>query len=78
MRVYAGDASILNDRCLNGLRETYLALGTPGTSVAAGVRKMKAAAIAIANDKNGITSGNCASIIAEVGGYFDQAASAVA
>ena len=29
--IYAGDASILNDRCLNGLRETYLALGTPGT-----------------------------------------------
>lgn len=76
--IYTGDASILNDRCLNGLKETYLALGTPGTSVAAGVRKMKAAAIAIANDSKGITNGNCANLMAEVGGYFDQAASAVA
>jgi phycocyanin beta chain len=25
---FAGDASVLNDRCLNGLRETYVALGT--------------------------------------------------
>jgi len=27
---FAGDASVLDDRCLNGLRETYQALGTPG------------------------------------------------
>lgn len=27
--IYAGDSSILDDRCLNGLKETYLALGTP-------------------------------------------------
>ena len=26
--VFAGDASVLEDRCLNGLRETYLALGS--------------------------------------------------
>ena len=26
----AGDASVLDDRCLNGLRETYVALGVPG------------------------------------------------
>ncbi|NEP06648.1 MAG: phycocyanin subunit beta, partial [Okeania sp. SIO4D6] len=50
---FAGDASVLDDRCLNGLRETYLALGTPGASVAVGVQKMKEAAIAIANDPNG-------------------------
>jgi len=76
--VYAGDASVLEDRCLNGLRETYLALGTPGTSVAAGVEKMKDAAIAIANDKAGITSGDCSSLMSEIGGYFDKAAAAVA
>jgi phycocyanin beta chain len=74
---FAGDASILDDRCLNGLRETYLALGTPGTSVAVGVKKMKEAALAIVNDSNGITRGDCASIAAEVGSYFDKAASAV-
>ena len=36
--VFAGDASVLEDRCLNGLRETYLALGTPGASVAAAIK----------------------------------------
>jgi phycocyanin beta chain len=46
--IFAGDASVLDDRCLNGLRETYLALGTPGASVATGVQKMKEAALAIA------------------------------
>ena len=40
--IFAGDSSILDDRCFNGLRETYLALGTPGASVAVGVHKMKA------------------------------------
>ena len=76
--IYAGDSSILDDRCLNGLRETYLALGTPGASVAVGVNKMKEAAIAIANDPNGITRGDCSSLIAELGSYFDRAAAAVA
>jgi phycocyanin beta chain len=76
--IFAGDGSVLEDRCLNGLRETYLALGTPGASVAAGVQKMKEAAIAIANDRNGITQGDCSSLIAEVGSYFDRAAAAVA
>jgi phycocyanin beta chain len=74
---FAGDASVLDDRCLNGLRETYLALGTPGTSVAVGVKKMKEAALAIVNDTNGITRGDCASIASEVGSYFDKAAAAV-
>jgi phycocyanin beta chain len=75
--IFAGDASILDDRCLNGLRETYLALGTPGASVAVGVSKMKDAAISIANDRNGVTQGDCSSLIAELGSYFDRAASAV-
>jgi len=76
--IYAGDASVLEDRCLNGLRETYLALGTPGSSVAVGVEKMKEAAIAIANDRNGITPGDCSALIAEIATYFDRAAGAVA
>ena len=75
--IYTGDASVLDDRCLNGLRETYLALGVPGASVAAGVAKMKDAAIAIANDRNGITQGDCSALISEVAGYFDRAAAAV-
>ena len=75
--VFTGDASVLEDRCLNGLRETYLALGTPGASVAAGVDKMKAAALAIVNDKNGITSGGCSQLVSEISGYFDRAAASV-
>lgn len=75
--IIAGDASVLDDRCLNGLRETYQALGTPGSSVAVGVQKMKEAAIKIANDPNGITKGDCSQLISEVASYFDRAASSV-
>ena len=75
--VFTGDASVLEDRCLNGLRETYLALGVPGASVAEGVRKMKDAAIAIVNDRNGITPGDCSALVSEIGTYFDRAAAAV-
>jgi phycocyanin beta chain len=75
---FSGDASVLNDRCLNGLRETYVALGVPGASVAAGVSKMKDAAIAIANDRSNISQGDCASLMSEIAGYFDAAAAAVA
>ena len=75
---FTGDASILEDRCLNGLRETYVALGVPGASVAAGIQKMKQAALALVNDPNGITRGDCSAIAAEIAGYFDRAAAAVA
>ncbi|MDJ1179878.1 phycocyanin subunit beta [Roseofilum sp. BLCC_M91] len=75
--IFAGDASVLEDRCLNGLRETYQALGTPGASVAVGVSKMKDSAIAIVNDRNGITPGDCSALASEIAGYFDKAASAV-
>jgi phycocyanin beta chain len=74
---FTGDASVLDDRCLNGLRETYSALGVPGGSVAAGVGKMKEAALAIANDPNGVTRGDCNSLMSEVSSYFDRAAAAV-
>ncbi|MBW4648724.1 MAG: phycocyanin subunit beta [Kastovskya adunca ATA6-11-RM4] len=74
----AGDSSVLDDRCLNGLRETYQALGVPGGSVSAGVQKMKDAAVKIANDPNGITQGDCSQLMSELAGYFDRAASAVA
>lgn len=76
--VFTGDASALDDRCLNGLRETYVALGVPGASVSNGVQKMKDAAIAIVSDPSNVTSGDCSSLIAEISGYFDRAAAAVA
>ncbi|MBD1939140.1 phycocyanin subunit beta [Microcoleus sp. FACHB-68] len=73
----AGDASVLDDRCLNGLRETYQALGVPGGSVANGVQKMKEAAVKIANDPNGVTQGDCSALMSELASYFDRAAGAV-
>lgn len=75
---FTGDASVLEDRALNGLRETYVALGVPGASVAAGIIKIKEAALAIVNDPNGITRGDCSALVAEIAGYFDRAAAAVA
>jgi phycocyanin beta chain len=75
---FTGDGSVLEDRCLNGLRETYTALGVPGASVAAGVGKMKDAAVAIVNDRNGITQGDCSALVSEIAGYFDRAAASVA
>ncbi|MCU0523697.1 MAG: phycocyanin subunit beta [Elainella sp. Prado103] len=75
--IFLGDASVLDDRCLNGLRETYLALGVPGASVANSVLKMKEAAIAIANDRNNIQPGDCSALMAELASYFDRAAAAV-
>ncbi len=75
--IFAGDVSVLDDRCLNGLKETYSALGVPSASVAVGVQKMKDAAIAIANDKTGITQGDCSALMAEISSYFDRAAQSV-
>ena len=75
--VFLGDPSVLDDRCLNGLRETYVALGVPGSSVANSVLKMKESAIAIANDSGNIQPGDCSSLMAELAGYFDRAAAAV-
>ncbi len=74
---YLGDASVLEDRCLNGLRETYLALGVPGASVAEGVRRIKEQALALVLDKNGITPGDCSALASEIATYFDRAAAAV-
>lgn len=73
----AGDSSVLDDRCLNGLRATYQALGTPGTSVAVAVQKMKEASIALASDLNGVPLGDCSALTAELSSYFDRAAIAV-
>jgi phycocyanin beta chain len=74
---YLGDASVLEDRCLNGLRETYLALGVPGASVAEGVLEIKEEAIALVLDKNGITPGDCSALASEIGTYVDRAVAAV-
>jgi phycocyanin beta chain len=75
--IFAGDVSVLDDRALNGLRETYLALGVPGSAVAVGIQKLKDHAITIVQDPTGITPGDCSSLISEISTYFDRASSAV-
>ncbi|MFQ3584991.1 MAG: phycocyanin subunit beta [Cyanobacteriota bacterium] len=73
----AGDSSVLEDRCLNGLRETYIALGVPTTSVANGIAAMKKEALAKIMDPAGITPGDCSALQSEVASYFDKAAAAI-
>ncbi|NEO32849.1 MAG: bleomycin hydrolase [Symploca sp. SIO3C6] len=85
----AGDASVLDDRCLNGLKETYSALGVPATSTARAVQIMKAVCVAhITNTntpemggsrykKNETTQGDCSALAAECAGYFDRVISAL-
>jgi phycoerythrin beta chain len=85
----AGDASVLDDRCLNGLKETYVALGVPLQSAARAVSIMKSAATALINATNTsasggtrfrkmeATQGDCSALVAEAGTYFDRVISAL-
>ncbi|WP_218080328.1 globin family protein [Anthocerotibacter panamensis] len=74
----AGDASVLDDRCLNGLRETYNALGTPTQSVARAVQLMKDAAMVHLKSTANVTVGDCSSLYSEAATYFDKAAASIA
>jgi phycocyanin beta chain len=74
----AGDPSVLDDRCLNGLRETYNALGTPTQSVARAVNLMKDATMVYLKDSSSVTKGDCTSLYQEAATYFDKAAAAIA
>jgi phycoerythrin beta chain len=87
----AGDASVLDDRCLNGLKETYAALGVPTTSTIRAVQIMKAQAAAHIQDnpsearagsrlrKMGtpVVEDRCASLVAEASSYFDRVIAAL-
>ena len=82
--VLSGDASVLEDRCLNGLKETYTALGVPLQSAARAVGIMKAASLAHINNTNSeeyggkrfrkmeMKEGDCSSITSETASYFDR------
>ena len=83
---FTGDASVMEDRCLNGLRETYAALGVPSGSAARAVAIMKASACAhITNTNNTtgekrkmpVTQGDCNALSAEAASYFDMVISAI-
>lgn len=79
--VLTGDASILTDRCLNGLKETYAALGVPTGNTARAINIMKACAVAHINNgaerKEAYTSGDCSALASEAAGYFDAAVAAI-
>lgn len=85
----AGDPSVLDDRCLNGLRETYQALGVPTGSTARAVQIMKASSVAHINNTNSedfggkrfrkmeMIQGDCSALSSEAASYFDRVASAL-
>lgn len=78
----SGDASVLEDRCLNGLKETYIALGVPTNSTVRAVSIMKAAAVAFVTNTASqrtieIAAGDCSALASEVASYCDRVAAAV-
>jgi len=85
----AGDASVLDDRCLNGLKETYIALGVPLQSAGRAVAIMKASSCAHISETNtpgmGDTrfnkmetiQGDCSAVASEAASYFDRIISAL-
>ena len=84
--VLSGDGSVLQDRCVNGLRETYAALGVPTASTCRAISIMKASAMALITNTNNttepkrkmlVTEGDCASLASEAGSYFDMVISAI-
>nr|QCI08546.1 gerythrin subunit b [Spermothamnion repens] len=80
--ILAGDSAVLDDRCLNGLKETYIALGVPTNSTARAVSIMKAAAVAFINNtasgrKIEVAAGDCSALSAEAGAYFDKVGAAI-
>ncbi|MDJ0516851.1 MAG: phycocyanin subunit beta [Trichodesmium sp. MO_231.B1] len=84
-----GDASVLTDRCLNGLKETYAALGVPVGNAARAVAIMKACAVAHITATNteaqagskyrkmSFTEGDCSALSSECAGYFDAVIAAI-
>ncbi|NEP61625.1 MAG: bleomycin hydrolase [Symploca sp. SIO2G7] len=84
-----GDSSVLKDRCLNGLKETYAALGVPTGNTARAVNIMKACAVAHINAENtegragskyrkiDVTKGDCSALTAECAAYFDEVVAAI-
>nr|YP_009392221.1 phycoerythrin subunit b [Osmundaria fimbriata]ARW60783.1 phycoerythrin subunit b [Osmundaria fimbriata] len=78
----AGDSSVLEDRCLNGLKETYIALGVPTNSTVRAVSIMKAAAVAFISNtaskrKVSVTEGDCSALSSEVASYCDRVSAAI-
>lgn len=75
--MFLGDSSILDDRCLNGLRETYSALGTPLTSMGRSIGIMREVTGAIVSHFGEIDAQNDAGLMSELASYFDHAVAAL-
>jgi len=85
----SGDASVLDDRCLNGLKETYTALGVPLQSAGRAVAIMKAICVAHINNTNKMyegtakfrkmdtAQGDCSALASECASYFDRVIAAL-
>nr|YP_009243899.1 R-phycoerythrin class I beta subunit [Sporolithon durum]AMK96141.1 R-phycoerythrin class I beta subunit [Sporolithon durum] len=78
----SGDPSVLEDRCLNGLKETYIALGVPTNSSVRAVSIMKAAAVAFINNtasqrKIETIDGDCSALASEIASYCDRVAASI-
>ncbi|WP_157951242.1 PIN domain-containing protein [Cyanothece sp. BG0011] len=76
--LFCGDSTVLEDRCLKGLREIYLALGVPIDSSIYSITMMKNNIINLIDDlhKNSksewiTTDGDYSSIKEELNNYFD-------
>jgi phycoerythrin beta chain len=78
----AGDSSVLDERCLNGLKATYTALAVPLGSAVRAVQIMKACVIGHINNtatqrKMVTPAGDCSVLAAEAASYFDRVIAAL-
>jgi predicted nucleic acid-binding protein len=83
--LFTGNENILQDRCLNGLKETYLALGVPIDSSIYSVNMMRENIIDLINQPINnsqleikTTDGDYSSTIEELKRYFDMIVSSIA
>ncbi|WP_339382178.1 NB-ARC domain-containing protein [Aetokthonos hydrillicola] len=66
------ETSVLDDYCLNGLREIYVALGIPSISCVSALQTMKIDTVTLmSNDSDSL------SLIAEITNYFDRVIAAI-
>ncbi|WP_138501537.1 bleomycin hydrolase [Nostoc sp. PA-18-2419] len=85
----SGDSSVLDDRAINGLKETYTALGVPISSTVRAVQLLKAISVAHITNTNteanagtkfrklDVIPGDCSALAAEAASYFDRVISAL-
>nr|YP_010330276.1 R-phycoerythrin class I beta subunit [Porphyridium aerugineum]UNJ17992.1 R-phycoerythrin class I beta subunit [Porphyridium aerugineum] len=76
-----GDSSILDDKCLHGLRDTYIALGVPTYSSVRATSILKAQSLAfinsLKNKERNILDKDLSSLICEINTYFDKISAAM-